>query len=115
MSRPAALWWVALVAVHAALYASVPAAGFMIDDLLWLESAGLDVGWLEHAASRRPFGYLRPLFHLLVCGSRACFGFDATPLHLLAIGCSVAAASLLFALTQQVTRSHLAAASLLSG
>ncbi|MEC8253378.1 MAG: glycosyltransferase family 39 protein [Planctomycetota bacterium] len=109
MLRPAALWCLALVAVHAALYASVPAAGFMTDDFLWLESAGLDVSWYEHAASRRPFGYLRPLFHLLVSGSRACFGFDATPLHLLAISCSVAAASLLFALTRQVTRSHLAA------
>lgn len=109
MRRSSAAWLLVVIGAHAAIYGRALTAGFMTDDFLWLEAAGREVSVLEHAASREPFGYLRPLFHLLMAGSRACFGLDATALHALALGCSVATASLLFALTREAARSDLAA------
>jgi hypothetical protein len=105
MRRRRVAWLLAVLVAHMWLYHRVPASGFVTDDFLWLEDAGRSGGLFEHALSRQPFGYLRPAFHLLMVGSRACFGLHATALHLLAIACSLASALLMFALLRRATRS----------
>lgn len=109
MGRGRGCWLLALLLVHVLLFWRVPCSGFVTDDFLWLEDAGRSQTPWQHALSREPFGYLRPLFHLVMASSRACFGFDATALHMLALVCSLVSVWLLFGMVRRLTGSAAAA------